>query len=465
MTAIETFIARIQPLMGNRISTNATVRQHHAHGEGWQSPDPAAQPDVVVFARTTEEVAAIVSACHDLYLPVIPFGGGTSLEGQLTATKGGVSLDLSQMNAIPDIRPQDLSCRVQAGVTRQQLNGLLRSDGLFFAVDPGGEATLGGMCATRASGTGAVRYGTMRENVLGLTAVMADGKIIQTGGNVRKSATGYDLTGLLIGSEGTLGIITEIQARLHPLPETILGATCQFSTLADAVDTATSIIQAGLPIGRLELLDDVQMDACIRYSSLEGYRPLPTLFFELHASPASVTEQADLLREITEYHNGLSFRASASPEERTRLWKARHDAFWACMAYRQGHKGMTTDAVVPISAMTDMITLAKQDIEESGLVAPIVGHVGDGNFHTVILIPPEPDGWARAQALDHKIIQRALDLGGSISGEHGIGIAKQMFMHNQHGNDAIMVMHAIKRALDPRNILNPGMLLPAAVSP
>ena len=458
---LQQVIAALTPLLGDRITHNDSIRAQHSHGEGWMR---ANMPEAVLFARTTQEVSAIVAQCHAHRVPLVPFGAGTSVEGHVTPPPGAISLDLSQMTDILQVNADDLDCRVQAGVTRQALNAHLRDVGLFFPVDPGGEATIGGMCATRASGTAAVRYGTMRENVMGLRAVMADGTVVDTGGRVRKSSTGYDLTGLLVGSEGTLGVITEIQLRLHGIPETMAAAVCQFPTLDDAVRTAVTIMQMGVPIGRLELLDDVQMDACIRYSALEGYQRLTTLFFEFQGSPASVREQIAMVEEIAGDNAGLGFTWSESQEERTRLWKARHAAYWAALAYRPGHHGLATDAIVPISALTELMTGVKEDIGRSGLCAPIVGHVGDGNFHTVILVPPEEGGYERALELDRRIVRRALALGGSCSGEHGIGTGKIEFMEAEHGAPALGVMHAIKHALDPYNILNPGKMLPPALA-
>jgi len=352
-----------------------------------------------------------------------------------------------------------MDCRVQAGVTREQLNTHLRDSGLFFPVDPGTSAcTIGGMCATRASGTNAVRYGTMRDNAMGLTVVMADGRIIKTGGRVRKSSTGYDLTRLFVGSEGTLGIITEIQLRLHGIPEAISSATCQFPTLGDAVETVIAVMQMGIPVARMELLDDVQTAASVAYSKLEGLEALPTLFFEFHGTQASVAEQAGQVEEIASGFDGRAFRWATDPAERAKLWQARHDAYWAGLALKPGHQGIATDAIVPISRLNEAILGAKEDILASGLTAPIVGHVGDGNFHTVILVPPEPDGLARAWELDKKIVARALALGGSCSGEHGVGIGKREFLEAEHGADALAVMRALKQALDPRGVMNPGKI-------
>lgn len=453
-------VARIlHQQLGERVTTNDSIREQHSHGEGWKH---ARLPALVIFAESTADVALVLRTCHEHMVPVVAFGGGTSLEGHVTPGADAISLDLSRMTRVIGVNADDLDCRVEAGVTRQSLNAHLRDMGLFFPVDPGGEATFGGMCATRASGTAAVRYGTMRENVMGLRVVMPDGRIVDTGGRVRKSSTGYDLTGLFIGSEGTLGIITEVQLRLHGIPETIAAATCQFENLADAVRTAVSTIQVGVPIGRIELLDDAQMKACIAYSKLEDYRPITTLFFEFQGSPEAVREQVEMVEAIAADNNGLGFVWSTSQEERTRLWKARHGAYWAALAAHPGHDGIATDAIVPISALTELITGVKADIEASGLAAPIVGHVGDGNFHTIIMVPPEPGGYERAMELDRKIVRRALALQGSCSGEHGIGTGKLEFMAAEHGENALQVMRAIKHALDPQNILNPGKLLPPA---
>lgn len=442
--------------LGERITTNATLREHHSHG---QDAQPPVLPDAVAFIETSEEAARLLALCHAEHVPVVAWGAGTSLEGHVTPVRGGITLDLSRMTRIIEVSQPDMDCRVEAGVTREQLNEHLRDQGLFFPVDPGTSlCTIGGMCATRASGTNAVRYGTIRENVMGLTVALADGRVIHTGGRVRKSATGYDLTRLFIGSEGTLGVITEIQLRLHGIPEAMSSATCQFTTLRGAVETVISILQMGIPVARMELLDDVQMAACIAYSKLEGLAPLPSLFFEFHGSTASVAEQAQQAEEIAVDNGGQGFSWATDPAERAKLWKARHDAYWACLAVKPGYQGIATDAIVPISRLDEAILGAKEDIAASGLIAPIVGHVGDGNFHTVILVPPEPDGLQRAWALDKKIVSRALSLGGSCSGEHGVGLGKREFLEQEHGTEALAVMRSVKQALDPRGILNPGKI-------
>jgi D-lactate dehydrogenase (cytochrome) len=452
---VETVIAAASAFLGDRITTSHGLRDHHSHGQDTQPP---VLPDAVAFVESTAEVSLLLALCHQHGVPVVPYGTGTSLEGHATPVRGGISLDLSHMTAVLAVNTADMDCRVQPGLTHRSLNTHLRDQGLFFPVDPGADASLGGMCATRASGTAAVRYGTMRENVMGLTVVLADGRVINTGGRVRKSATGYDLTRLFVGSEGTLGVITEIQLRLHGIPEAASAAICQFDELSDAVESVIGIMQAGIPVARIELLDDVQMAACIAYSKLEGLHSTPTLFFEFHGTPAAVAEQATQAEEMTAACNAHGFRWATDADERNKLWRARHDAYWACLALKPGHQGIATDAIVPISRLAEAILGAKQDIEASGLTAPIVGHVGDGNFHTVILVPPEPDGLARAWELDKKIVARALALGGSCSGEHGVGIGKREFLEQEHGAEALAVMRSIKATLDPKGILNPGKI-------
>jgi len=449
-------ISALRDALGQRLSLNTSLREQHSHGEDTNTP---VLPDAVAFIETSAEAARVLAICNQHGTPVVPFGAGTSLEGHVTPVRGGVSLDLSRMNRILEINPQDMDCRIEAGVTRPQLNGDLRDQGLFFPVDPGTAAcTIGGMCATRASGTNAVRYGTIRENVLGLTVALADGRVIRTGGRVRKSANGYDLTRLMIGSEGTLGVITEIQLRLHGIPEATSAAVCQFSTLADAVETVIGVMQAGIPVARIELLDDVQMRACIAYSKLHHLTEAPTLLFEFHGTEAGVAEQASLAEEIAAGYGSHGFRWASDAAERSKLWQARHDAYWAGLALMPGLKAVTTDAIVPISRLAEAVVGAKEDILASGLTAPIVGHVGDGNFHALILVPPEPDGLDRVWALDRKIVARALSLGGSCSGEHGVGIGKREFLEQEHGPEALAVMRSIKTTLDPKGILNPGKM-------
>ena len=450
-------VQRLRGDYGDRAVTSQAVREHHGHGEGLVD---AALPDVVVFPESNEEVAAIVRLCHLARVPVIPFGVGTSVEGHVAALYGGVCLDFSRMNRMLEINVEDLDCRVQAGVTREQVNAELKGTGLFFPIDPGADATIGGMAATRASGTNAVRYGTMRENVLGLTVVAADGRVIHTGGRARKSSAGYDLTRLFVGAEGTLGVITEIQLRLYGVPEAIVSAVCQFSDLASAVNTVIAAMQAGIPVARIELLDDVQMDACIRHSKLDGFEVKPTLFFEFHGSPSAVKEQAESMQAITDEFGGSAYRWASQPEDRSRLWKARHAAFYAALALKPGTVGFATDACVPISRLADCILETKTDIEQTGLTAPIVGHVGDGNFHLIVLFDPnDREQRERADALAHRVSLRAIRMGGTCTGEHGIGWHKLDVLAQEHG-EAVDLMRAIKRALDPLNIMNPGKTVP-----
>ncbi len=454
-TPADTVIVQAREFLAERMTTNAALREQHSHGE---DTNPPVLPDGVAFIETTEEASKLLALCHAHRVPVVPFGTGTSLEGHVTPVRGGISLDVSRMKAVLAVNAPDMDCRIQAGVTRQELNAHLRDQGLFFPVDPGSECSIGGMCATRASGTNAVRYGTIRDNVLGLTVVLADGRIIRTGGRVRKAATGYDLTRLFIGSEGTLGVMTEIQLRLHGIPEAQSAAICQFPTLAGAVETVMTILASGIPVARMELLDDVQMAACIAFSKLDGLSGVPTLFFEFHGTAAGVQEQAEMAQEIANDNGAHGFKWATDAEARNKLWQARHDAYWAALASRPGFKGVTTDAIVPVSRLADLILGAKADIEASGLSAPIVGHVGDGNFHTVILVPPEEGGLDRAWALDRKIVARALSLEGSCSGEHGIGIGKREFLEQEVGLEVLNVMRSVKTALDPHGIMNPGKI-------
>ena len=453
---VDAVIAQARDAFGERITTNATLREQHSHGE---DSYPHAMPDAVAFVETAEEAARLLALCNQHGVPVVPFGAGTSLEGHVTPVRGGISLDLSRMTRVVEVNAGDMDCRIEPGVTRQQLNEHLRDQGLFFPVDPGSHCTIGGMCATRASGTAAVRYGTIRENVLGLQVALADGRLIRTGGRVRKSSTGYDLTHLFIGSEGTLGVITEVTLRLHGIPEAVSAAVCQFPSLAAAVESVQGVLAAGLPVARIELLDEVQMAACIAHSKLDGLAAAPTLFFEFHGTPSGVEEQARLAEEIASGCGADAFQWATTSEDRANLWRARHDAYWAALALAPGHRTLVTDVVVPISCLAEAILGAQADIRASGFIAPIVGHVGDGNFHTVILIPPSEDGaMERAWALDRRIVERALDLGGSCSGEHGVGQGKRGFLEREHGAEALAVMRQVKAAIDPRGIMNPGKL-------
>ncbi|MGH6904516.1 MAG: FAD-binding oxidoreductase [Geminicoccaceae bacterium] len=457
-TRVPAALDAIRALLGDRLTTATAVREQHGKDQTYH---PGAPPDAVAFARSTEEVSAIVKACAAHRVPVIAYGTGTSLEGHVAALCGGITLDLMQMNEVLEVNAEDLDCLAQAGVTRNQLNTHLRDTGLFFPIDPGADASLGGMAATRASGTNAVRYGTMRENVLGLTAVLADGQIIRTGGRARKSSSGYDLTRLLVGSEGTLGVITEVRLRLHGIPEAISAAVCGFPTIEDAVNTVIVTIQSGVPVARIELLDELTMDACIKYSKLEGYRVAPTLFFEFHGSAAHVAEQAETVGAIARDFGGAAFQWATLAEERNRLWQARHDAFWATLALRPGAKGIVTDVCVPISRLAECITAVKRDIAEADLLAPLVGHVGDGNFHLIFLVDlDDPDEVARAKTVNRRMVDKALALGGTCSGEHGVGSGKIGYLEAEHGAGAVRTMRRIKEALDPDNIMNPGKIVP-----
>jgi len=455
--ALDALTRRLRDDYGERAIVSRAVREQHAHGEGLAD---AGVPDIVVFPHTNGEVASIVRGCNAARIPVIAFGVGTSLEGHVAALYGGVCVDLSQMNRVLEVNAEDLDCRVQAGVTREQLGIELKGTGLFFPIDPGANATLGGMASTRASGTNAVRYGTMRDNVLGLTVVTADGRTIHTGNRARKSSAGYDLTRLFVGSEGTLGIITEVQLRLYGLPEAISAAVCQFADLKGAVDSVIVAMQLGIPVARIELLDDVQMDACIRYSQLGEFAAKPTLFFEFHGTEAGVREQAGMIESIANDHGGSQFQWATKPEERSRLWKARHNAYYAALALAPGKQAFATDACVPISRLTDCVLETQADIESTGLVAPIVGHVGDGNFHLVVLFDPAVAGEReKAEGLAARVSRRAIAMGGTCTGEHGVGVHKLDALVAEHG-EAVSLMQAIKRALDPNDILNPGKTVP-----
>jgi len=451
-----TVTGALRALLGERLSTSAAVREQHGKDESYHTP---AAPDAVAFAESTEEIAAIVSLCAQHRVPVIPFGTGTSLEGHVAALHGGVCIDVSRMDQVIEVNPEDLDCRVQAGVTRKALNDYLRDTGLFFPIDPGADASLGGMTATRASGTNAVRYGTMRENVLGLTVVTADGRVIRTGGRARKSSAGYDLTRLFVGSEGTLGVIAEIQLKLYGIPEAISAAVCSFATLEGAVNAVIQTIQSGIPVARIELLDEVQMDAVNRYSKLD-YPVQPTLFFEFHGSEAGVAEQTERVGEIAAEFGGGNFEWATRPEDRTRLWQARHDAYYAAIALRPGCKGWPTDVCVPISRLAECILETRKDIDERGIITPIVGHVGDGNFHLVFVVDPDnPEEMETAREVNQRMVIRALEMGGTCTGEHGIGYGKIEFLKTEHGEEAISVMRQIKNALDPAGLMNPGKIL------
>jgi D-lactate dehydrogenase (cytochrome) len=449
-------VAELQALLGDRVSTAEAVRQHYGRGEDYFKPVP---PDAVCFPETTEEVAAIVQLCAAHKVPVIPFGTGTSLEGHVTAPQGGVTIDLMRMNAVIEVNAEDLDCRVQAGVTRKQLNEYLRDTGLFFPIDPGADASIGGMAATRASGTNAVRYGTMKENVLGLTVVTAEGKIIKTGGRAKKSSAGYDLTRIFVGSEGTLGVITEIQLKLYGIPERMASAVCQYPSLEQAVNSVITTIQAGIPVARIELLDALMMEWTVDYADFEGYEAKPTLFYEFHGTESGVEEQAGLLRDIADEFGGSAFRWTASQEERNKLWQARHDAYYACVSRYPGKYGLSTDVCVPISRLAECIMATVQDTRAAGFESPIVGHVGDGNFHSIFLIDPEdPDDLKRVKECNERLVRRAIALGGTCTGEHGVGMGKMTYVEIEHG-EAVELMRTLKRAFDPDNIMNPGKMV------
>jgi D-lactate dehydrogenase (cytochrome) len=415
-------------------------------------------PDAVAFAQSTEEVSAIVKVCARYRVPVIPYGTGTSLEGHVAALRGGICIDVSQMNQVLEVNTEDLDVRVQPGVTRKQLNEYLRDTGLFFPIDPGADASLGGMAATRASGTNAVRYGTMRENVLSMTVVLADGRVIRTAKRARKSSAGYDLTRLFVGSEGTLGVITELTLRLYGIPEAMSSATCWFKSIDGAVNTVIQTIQAGIPVARIEIADDVQMDAINRYSKL-NMPVAPTLWLEFHGTEAGVKEQAEMVQALAAENGGADFAWTTNPEDRKRLWQARHDAAYANKALRPNGQVWATDVCVPISRLAECIAETKKDIDASFIPAPIVGHVGDGNFHlTLVLDPNDPKDAAEAERLNSRLVARALALDGTCTGEHGVGYGKVDFLVAEHG-EAVSVMRMIKRALDPDNIMNPGKIV------
>ncbi len=454
---IEAVVDALRPVLGDRLSTAAAVREHHGRDEGWHDPAP---PDAVVFAESTADVVAVVEACARHHVPVIPFGVGTSLEGNIAAIRGGLTIDLSRMTSVIEVNVDDLDCRVQAGVTRTALNRVVARDGLFFPIDPGADATLGGMTATRASGTNAVRYGTMKDNVLGLTAVLADGRVVHTGTRARKSSAGYDLTRLMVGSEGTLGVITEVCLRLYGLPEVIGGAVCSFTTLDGAVRTVIEAIQLGVPVARLELLDEVQVDACNRFSGI-GLPVAPLLLVEFHGSPAAVDDQAAAVAALAAANGGGDWRWSTDNAERERLWSARHEAYYAAKALRPNALAIPTDVCVPISRLAQCILETRADIDASCLTAPIVGHVGDGNFHVLVLFDPSnPDEVTSARRLNERVVARAQAMGGTCTGEHGVGYGKLEFMAGEHDPAAIDMMAAIKRALDPDGIMNPGKVIP-----
>ncbi len=452
---LDALIAQLKATYGERATTSLVVREQHAQGFSFHDIKPA---DVVVNAATEAEVADIVAAAASYGAPVIAYGTGTSIEGQLAALSGGVCINTANMNNILSVNAEDMDVTVEPGVTRKQLNEHLRDTGLFFPVDPGADASIGGMAATRASGTNAVRYGTMRENVLGLRVVLADGRIIHTGGRARKSAAGYDLTRLFVGSEGTLGVITAITLRLYGIPEAISSAVVQFDDMEGAVNAVIATIQWGIPIARIEFIDEVQMDAINRYSKL-NYGLKPTLFLEFHGSEDGVIEQTERMGEICGEFDGGDFQWTTDAEESRRLWQARHDVAFACVALRPGSQAMATDVCVPISRLAECVLETRKDIDEEGVVAPIVGHVGDGNFHVAFLVGPDDreGDLIVANRINKKLVERAIAMGGTSTGEHGVGQGKMAYMELEHG-EALDVMRTLKIAMDPKNIMNPGKI-------
>ncbi|MFN4004214.1 MAG: FAD-binding oxidoreductase [Hylemonella sp.] len=449
-------IESLQARFGPRCSTALAVREQHGRDESAYVSVPP--PAAVVFAESTADVAEAVRLCAQHEVPVIPFGVGSSLEGHLLAIEGGISIDLSRMNRVLAVHPEDLTVTVQPGVTRKQLNEEIRSTGLFFPIDPGADASIGGMCATRASGTNAVRYGTMRENVLALEVVTASGEVIRTGTRAKKSSAGYDLTRLFVGSEGTLGVMTEITLRLYPLPEAVSAAVCSFPSIEAAVRTTIQIIQLGIPIARVELIDAHTVRMVNAHSRL-GLREEPMLLMEFHGSPAGVQEQAESVQAIAAEHGGQAFAWATTPEERTRLWTARHNAYFAAIQSRPGCRAISTDTCVPISRLADCLLDSVAEADASGIPYFLVGHVGDGNFHFGYLIDPNrPEEYAKAEELNRSLVQRALRLGGTCTGEHGVGMHKMGFLLEEAGPGAVALMRTIKQALDPKNIMNPGKI-------
>ena len=452
----QTVLAELRALLGDRVSTSGAVREHHGKDESYF---PYALPDAVVYVKSTDEVRDVVNICRRHRVPMIPYGVGTSLEGHILAIHGGVSIDLSQMNQVIAVHEEDLDAVVQAGVTRKQLNEYIKHTGLFFPVDPGADATLGGMSATRASGTNAVRYGTMRENVLSLKVVLADGRVIQTSRRAKKSAAGYDLTRLFVGSEGTLGIITEVTVRLYPVQEAMSAAVCAFDAIDGCTRTVIETIQAGIPVARCEILCDKTIDAINKYKKT-SYRVAPTLFFEFHGSKASVIEQAEAVQEIARGNGGMDFVWATRPEERTQLWDARHNAYFAGLQIRPGSRAISTDVCVPISRLAECVHETMADVKSYIAPVPLLGHLGDGNFHLMFLVDPaKPAQTELAKEFNKRLVERALRLEGTCTGEHGVGIGKQEFMRAELGDDVIDLMRDIKRVFDPGNLMNPGKMV------
>lgn len=460
-SAVDGAVRALSRLLGERVSTKAGVLATHGRDESWHHPH---SPDIVAFPRTTEEVAAIARICHERRLPIVPFGLGSSVEGALIPVHGGVVIDLSGLDQLVAVHPENFDCVVQAGVHRRKLNEMLKDTGLFFSVDPGADATIGGMVSTRASGTNTVRYGTMADVVRALQVVLADGRIIRTGTRARKSAAGYDLTHLFMGSEGTLGIVTEVTLRLYPHPEQIVSGTCRFPDVASAVNFAVGTIQYGVPVARLELLDELTIEVVNRYSKLD--MPLaPHLFFEVHGSAAQAEATVRLLQELATDHGGRDMHTTTDMHERERLWHARHDVAYACSAWAQPRRLMTTDVCVPLDQLTGCVEYARTEARNAGITAPVLGHVGDGNFHMSMMIDPDSaEEVRRAEKVNRRLVRRAIACGGTCTGEHGVGLGKREFMNGEHG-PAIDVMRHIKAALDPLNLMNPGKVLPEVESP
>jgi D-lactate dehydrogenase (cytochrome) len=452
-------VAELKALLGDRVSTSHAVREHHGKDESYF---PFALPDVVVFARSTEEVRDIVNICRTHRVPMIPYGVGTSLEGHILAIRGGVCIDLSQMNKVLAVHESDLDAVVQAGVTRKQLNEHIKHTGLFFPVDPGADATLGGMAATRASGTNAVRYGTMRENVLSLKVVLADGRIIQTSRRSKKSAAGYDLTRLFVGSEGTLGIITEVTVRLYPVQEAMSAAVCAFESVDGCTNTVIQTIQSGVPIARCDIVCEKTVDAINKYKKT-NYRVAPTVFFEFHGTKTSVVEQAETVQAIARENGGMDFVWATRPEERTQLWQARHDAYFACLQIRPGARAVSTDVCVPISRLAECVAETMQDVKDYINPVPLLGHIGDGNFHLMLLVDPDkPEQTEIAKKFNQRLVQRALKMEGTCTGEHGVGMGKMGSMRMELGDDMMDLMRDIKKVFDPEGLMNPGKVVPLA---
>jgi D-lactate dehydrogenase (cytochrome) len=454
--AIEAAVAALAAKFGNRLVTSRAVREQHANTTSWIANEP---PDAVVFPQATDDVQDIVRICARLRVPVIPFGTGTSLEGHINAPYGGVSIDFRDMNRVLAVNAQDLDCVVEPGITRKQLNEHLRDQGLFFPLDPGADASLGGMAATRCSGTNAVRYGTMKDNVLALKVVLANGELMTTARRAKKSSAGYDLTRLIVGAEGTLGVITELTLKLSGIPEAISAGVCPFPSVEAACNAAIATIQSGVPVARIELLDELQVKATNLYSKL-ALPEVPMLFVEFHGSPAGVAEQAERFGEIARDLAGGPFEWATKPEDRSRLWQARHDAYWAARGLRPGAQALATDVCVPISRLAECVTAAQREIAELGLVAPILGHVGDGNFHLSLLVDMSDAAEVKAaKTLCERLVERALAMDGTCTGEHGVGQGKMKYLAGELGSPALAAMAAIKRALDPDDIMNPGKIV------